>query len=80
MVKIPKIALRPAGAAATLKNQEAKSMKEAEKILNNKGFSITNQFDGFFGTVTNEYELYKGDECVMDHLSESQIIALASIL
>mgnify|MGYP007039109841 FL=1 len=55
-------------------------MKEAEKILNNKGFSITNQFDGFFGTVTNEYELYKGDECVMDHLSESQIIALASIL
>lgn len=39
-----------------------------------------NQFDGFYGTVTNEYELYKGDECVMDHLSESQVIALASIL
>lgn len=55
-------------------------MKEAEKTLNNKGYFIMNQFDGFYGTVTNEYELYKDDECVMDHLSESQVIALASIL
>ena len=55
-------------------------MKEAEKILNIKGYFITNQFDGVYGTVTNEYELYKGDKCVMDHLSESQVIALASIL
>ena len=38
-------------------------MKEAERTLNNKGYFIMNQFDGFYGTVTNEYELYKGDEC-----------------
>ena len=55
-------------------------MNEAERTLNNKGYFIMNQFDGFYGTVTNEYELYKGDECMMDHLSESQVIALASIL
>lgn len=36
-------------------------MKEAERTLNNKGYFIMNQFDGFYGTVTNEYELYKGD-------------------
>lgn len=58
----------------------ANNMKDAERTLNNKGYFIMNQFDGFYGTLTNEYELYKGDECVMDHLSESQVIALASIL
>lgn len=42
-------------------------MKDAERTLNNKGYFIMNQFDGFYGTLTNEYELYKGDECVMDH-------------
>ena len=41
-------------------------MKEAERTFNNKGYFIMNQFDRFYGTVTNEYELYK--------------IALASIL
>lgn len=55
-------------------------MKDAERTLNNKGYFIMNQFDGFYGTLTNEYELCKGDECVMDHLSDSQVIALASIL
>lgn len=55
-------------------------MKEAENTLNSKGYYITNQFDGFYGTLANEYELYKNDECIMDHLSETQIIALAKIL
>lgn len=55
-------------------------MNEAERILNSKGYYITNQFNGFFGTITDEYELYKNNEYIMDHLSESQIIALASIL
>ena len=31
-------------------------------------------------TLSNEFELYKGDEIVMDHLSESQVIALSNIL
>lgn len=55
-------------------------MKEAENTLNSKGYYITNQFDGFYGTLANEYELYKNDECIMEHLSEAQIIALAKIL
>lgn len=28
----------------------------------------------------DSYELYKNDKCVMDHLSGSQIIALATLL
>lgn len=31
-------------------------MKEAERKLYEKGYYLSNQFDGF-GTVTNEYEL-----------------------
>ena len=55
-------------------------MKEAEEILYRKGYYVFNQFDGFFGTIPNEYALYKDDKCVIDHLSEAQVIALAEIL
>ena len=44
-------------------------MKEAIKKLESKGYYIDNQF-----------ELHKGDEIVMDNLSESQVISLAEIL
>lgn len=54
-------------------------MREAEQKLYEKGYYLQNQFDGFFGTITNEYELYKNDKCVMDHLTESQVIALATL-
>lgn len=55
-------------------------MREAEEKLYEKGYYIMNQSDGFFGTIANEYELYKTDKCVMDHLTESQVIALSTLL
>lgn len=55
-------------------------MKEAIKKLESKGYYIDNQFDGFTSTLSSEYELYKGDEIVIDHLSEAQVIALSNIL
>lgn len=55
-------------------------MKEAIKKLESKGYYIDNQFDGFTSTLSSEYELYKGEEIVIDHLSEAQVIALSNIL
>ena len=56
-------------------------MKEAQRMLESKGYHISNQFDGFFGTRPNEYELMDAEgTTVMDHLSEAQVIDLANIL
>lgn len=55
-------------------------MREAIKKLESKGYYINNQFNGFTSTLASEYELYKGEEIVMDHLSEAQVIALADLV
>lgn len=55
-------------------------MKDAIKKLESKGYSVNNQFDGFTSTLENEYELYKGENVVMDHLSEAQVVALADLV
>lgn len=58
-----------------------RDMKEAMQKLESKGYYIENQFDGFFGTLDNEYELSNNDgKTIMDHLSEAQVISLANIL
>ena len=54
-------------------------MKEAMQKLESKGYFVCNQFDGFTST-TDEYELYKGENVVIDHLSEAQVIALSNML
>lgn len=55
-------------------------MKEAERKLYEKGYYLSNQFDGF-GTVQNEYELADRDgNTVIDHLTEAQVIQLSEIL
>ena len=55
-------------------------MKEAERKLYEKGYYLSNQFDGF-GTVPGEYELAdKNGNTVIDHLSEAQAIRLSEIL
>ena len=42
-------------------------MKEAERKLMEKGYYLSNQFDGF-GTVPNEYELAdRNGNTVIDH-------------
>lgn len=55
-------------------------MKEAVRKLESNGYCIYNQFDGFTSTRTDEYELWKGENIVMDHLSEAQVIALADLV
>ena len=55
-------------------------MKEAIYKLESKGYFVCNQFDGFTGTIENEYELYQGENIVMDHLSEAQVIALSDLI
>lgn len=55
-------------------------MKEAIKKLESKGYFVCNQFDGFTSTKTGEYELYKGENVVMDNLSEAHVIALADLV
>lgn len=56
-------------------------MKKAEKKLYEKGYCLSNQFDGFFGTIPDQYELAdRNGNTVIDHLSEAQVIALAAIL
>lgn len=61
-------------------SQEDIEMKEAERKLYEKGYYLSNQFDGF-GTVPNEYELTdRNGNTVIDHLTESQVIALVEML
>ena len=48
-------------------------MKEIIEKLEKAGYYVCNQFDGFFGTVENEYELYNQDHnLVADHLTEKR--------
>lgn len=54
-------------------------MKEAIEKLEKKGYHVCNQYNGF-GTNENEFELYKGEEVVVDHLSEAQVIALSDLV
>lgn len=49
-------------------------MKEIIEKLEKAGYHVCNQFDGFFGTVENEYELYDQDyNLVADNLAESDL-------
>lgn len=55
-------------------------MKETERKLMEKGYYLSNQFDGF-GTVPGEYELAdRNGNTVIDHLTEAQVIALVEML
>ena len=54
-------------------------MKEAERKLYEKGYYLSNQFDGF-GTVPGEYELAdRNGNTVIDHLTEAQVITSACL-
>ena len=67
-------------AAQLAKQVVTQRMKEAERKLMEKGYYLSNQFDGF-GTVPNEYELAdRNGNTVIDHLSEAQVISLAEML
>lgn len=36
--------------------------KEIIREVENKGYTVCNQFDGFYGTMDDRYELWKGDK------------------
>ena len=56
-------------------------MKEAERKLYEKGYYLSNQFDGFFGTIPDQYELAdRNGNTVIDHLTEAQVIQLSEML
>ena len=57
-------------------------MKEAIKKLESKGYYLENQFYGFGAELgANEDELSDRDgNTVIDHLSESQVIALSNLI
>jgi hypothetical protein len=56
------------------KETEVVEMKEIIEKLEKAGYYVCNQFDGFFGTVENEYELYNQDHnLVADNLTESDL-------
>ena len=58
-----------------------RTFHEAVDKLNLRGYYICNQFEGFGGTPNrNEYEVYVGDKCMIDHLTEAQVIGLSEIL
>lgn len=56
-------------------------MKEAEKKLYELGYYVSNQFDGFYGTIAAEYEISdRTGKTVISHLSEAQVVSLANML
>lgn len=56
-------------------------MSEIIKALEAKGYMVCNQFDGFFGTLPDTYELYdKNGNIVADNLTEQDIIKTCSTL
>lgn len=58
-----------------------KDMKTAETLLERKGFYLSNQFDGYFTTLPDEYELSDANgNVVIDHLSEAQVLQISEIL
>ena len=58
----------------------SEELKKAMKKLENEGFYIENQFDGFTSTIPDEYELNdKNGNMLMDHLSEAQVIQFSKI-
>lgn len=58
-----------------------REIKEAIAALEEKGYCICNQFNGFgFVGETNEYELWKDENCLMDRLSEAHVVQLSEFL
>ena len=57
--------------------KEEMTVKEAIKILEDNNYMITGQFDGWFGTIEGEYEIYDAAndyECIRSRVEEKEII------
>ena len=60
---------------------EVNNMKEIINALEAKGYMVCNQFNGFFGTLPDTYELYdKNGNIVADNLTKQDLIKACSTL
>lgn len=60
---------------------EENSMNEIINALEAKGYMVCNQFNGFFGTLPDTYELYdKNGNIVADNLTKQDLIKACSTL
>ena len=60
---------------------EVHNMNEIIKALEAKGYMVCNQFNGFFGTLPDTYELYdRNGNIVADNLTEQDLIKTCTTL
>lgn len=60
---------------------EENNMNEIIKALEAKGYMVCNQFNGFFGTFPDTYELYdRNGNIVADNLTEQDLIKTCTTL
>ena len=60
---------------------EDNNMNEIINALEAKGYMVCNQFNGFFGTLPDTYELYdKNGNIVADNLTKQDLIKACSTL
>lgn len=43
--------------------------KEIIRAVENKGYMVFNQFDGFYGTMDDRYELWKGETILKAYMT-----------
>lgn len=56
-------------------------MKKAIKELESNHYHVSNMFDGFTSTISDEFEIIDNDGNIcIDHLSQAQVIQLSKIL
>ena len=63
------------------RESEENNMNEIINALETHGYMVCNQFDGFFGTLPDTYELYdKSGNIVADNLTKQDLIKACSTL
>ena len=56
-------------------------LKEAEDVLERKGFYVSIQFDGYFSVLANVYKIEdENGKCYIDRLTPYQVIGLANMM
>lgn len=50
-----------------------KDIKTITKELENKGYMLFNQFDGFYNTEKDLYEVWKGNNIIVDNMTVEKL-------
>ena len=50
-----------------------KDIKTITRELENKGYMLFNQFDGFYNTEKDLYEVWKGDNIIVDNMTVEKL-------